>query len=128
MRIDFISRLALLVLAGFLLISTQVWAMGTVEWLFIVGGILMIALAAGAIAQDAGPQRTLDIVLAVLGIWSIVGAIVFTGTTLEWVAFATAAAAAVLATVGLTLHEMTTERVVHELRVITGDERAARVS
>jgi hypothetical protein len=101
MRIDFISRLALLVLAGFLLISTQVWAMGTVEWLFIVGGILMIALAAGAFGQDAGPQRTLDIVLAVLGIWSIVGAIVFTGTTLDWV--------------------------VHELRVITGDERAARV-
>jgi 4-amino-4-deoxy-L-arabinose transferase-like glycosyltransferase len=100
--------------------------MGTVEWLFIVGGIVMIALAAGALGQDAGQQRNLDVVLAVLGVWSIVQAIVFTGTTLEWVSFATAAAAALLATVGLTLHEMTTERVVHELRVITGDERAER--
>jgi hypothetical protein len=126
MRIDFISRLALLVIAGFLLIATQVWAMGTVEWLFIVGGIVMIALAAAALGQDAGQQRNLDVVLAVLGVWSIVQAIVFTGTTLEWVSFATAAAAALLATVGLTLHEMTTERVVHELRVITGDERADR--
>ena len=64
MRIDFISRLALLLLAGFLVIATQVWAMGTVEWLFIVGGILMIALAAGSLAQPAGPQRTLDAFLA----------------------------------------------------------------
>jgi hypothetical protein len=100
--------------------------MGTVEWLFIIGGVVMIALAAGALGQDAGPQRNLDAVLAVLGVWSIVQAIVFTGTTLEWVAFATGAAAALLATVGLTLHEMTTERVVHELSVITDDERAGR--
>jgi hypothetical protein len=102
------------------------WAMGTVEWLFIVGGILMIALAAGALGQDTGAQRNLDVVLAVLGIWSIVQAIVFTGTTLEWVAFATAAAAGLLATVGLTLHEMTTERVVHELSVVSADERLGR--
>jgi hypothetical protein len=126
MRIDFISRLALLLLAGFLLISTQVWAMGTVEWLFIVGGIAMIGLAAGALGQVTGPQRGLDVTLALLGVWSIVQAIVFDGTTLEWVSFATAAAAALLATIGLTLHEMTTERVVHELSVITGDERLGR--
>ena len=51
--------------------------------------------------------------------WSIVQAIVFTGSTLEWVSFATAAVAALLATVGLTIHELTTERVVHELSVVT---------
>jgi hypothetical protein len=126
MRIDFISRLALLLIAGFLLVSTQVWAMGTVEWLFIVGGIVMIALAAGALGQAAGPQRTLDAVLALLGVWSIVQAIVFTGSTLEWVSFATAAAGALLATVGLSVHEATTERVVHELSVTGSEERTGR--
>ena len=126
MRIDFISRLALLLVAGFLVVASQVWTGGTLEWLFIVGGIVMIALAAIALGQDAGQQRNLDVVLAVLGVWSIVQAIVFTGTTLEWVSFATAAAAALLATIGLTLHEMTTERVVHELRVTSGSERADR--
>lgn len=126
MRIDFISRLALLIIAGFLLISTQVWAMGTVEWLFIAGGIVMIALAAGALAQPAGPQRTIDMVVAILGVWSIVQAIVFSGSTLEWVAFATAAAGALLATAGLVLHEATTERVVHELSVIPAEERTHR--
>jgi hypothetical protein len=126
MRIDFISRLALLVIAGFLVVATQVWAMGTVEWLFIVGGIVMIALAAGALRRPTGPQRTLDMVLAVLGVWSIVQAIVFTGSTLEWVSFATALGAALLAIVGLAVHEAKTERVVHELSVITTRERASR--
>jgi hypothetical protein len=83
MRIDFISRLALLLLAGFLVIATQVWAMGTVEWLFIVGGILMIALSASSLARPAGPQRALDAAVALLGIWSIVEAIVFDGSTLQ---------------------------------------------
>lgn len=121
MRIDFISRLALLLIAGFLLIATQVWSMGTVEWLFIVGGIVMVALAAGALGQAPGPQRTLDAALGLLGVWTIVEAIVFEGSTLEWLSFATAAAAALLATVGLTIHEMTTERVVHELSVSGAD-------
>jgi hypothetical protein len=126
MRIDFISRLGLLLLAGFLIISTQVWAMGTVEWLFIVGGILMIALAAGSLAQPAGPQRTIDAIVAVLGVWSIVQAIVFDGSTLQWVSFATALAAAGLATLGLVIHEATTERVVHELSVVGAEERFER--
>jgi hypothetical protein len=126
MRIDFISRLALLLLAGFLLISTQVWAMGTVEWLFIVGGIVMIGLAFAGFGQARGLQRGLDVVLALVGIWSVVQAIVFDGTTLEWVSFATAAAAALIATIGLTIHEMTTERVVHELSVTRGEEPASR--
>jgi hypothetical protein len=126
MRIDFISRLALLLLAGFLLISTQVWAMGTVEWLFIVGGIVMIGLAIAAIGQVSGLQRTLDGILALVGVWSIVQAIVFDGSTLQWVSFATAAAGAALATLGLVIHEATTERVVHELSVVSKEERFGR--
>ena len=125
MRIDFISRLALLLVAGFLIVATQVWASGTIEWLFIVGGIVMIALAAGGLGMSPGPQRTLDALLGLLGVWSIVQAIVFEGSTLEWVSFATAAAAALLATVGLTIHELRTERVVHELSVVSHERDAA---
>ena len=119
MRIDFISRLALLLVAGFLIVATQVWAFGTIEWLFIVGGIVMIALAAGALGMAPGPQRTLDGLVGLLGVWSIVQAIVFEGSTLQWVSFTTAAVGALLATIGLTIHELTTERVVHELSVVS---------
>jgi hypothetical protein len=127
MRIEFISRLALLLVAGFLVVASHVWTGGTMEWLFIVGGIVMLALAAAGLASERATQRALDGVLALLGIWSIVEAIVFTGSTLEWVSFATAIAAAVIATIGLTLHEMTTERVVHELSVVP-NPRAERVA
>jgi hypothetical protein len=125
MRIDFISRLALLLVAGFLIVASQVWAGDTIEWLFIVGGIVMIALAAGALGMAPGPQRTLDGLLGLLGVWSIVQAIVFEGTTLEWVSFTTAAVAALLATIGLTVHELTTERVVHELSVVSRERDVA---
>ena len=125
MRIEFISRLALLLVAGFLVLASQVWTGGTLEWLFIVGGVVMIAVAAVGLASPRAPQRALDSLLALLGIWSIVEAIVFTGSTLEWVSFATGIAAALVATVGLTLHEMTTERVVHELSVVPRAERVA---
>jgi len=125
MRIDFISRLALLLVAGFLIVATQVWAFGTIEWLFIVGGIVMIALAAGALGMAPGPQRTLDGLVGLLGVWSIVQAIVFEGSTLQWVSFTTAVVAALLATVGLTIHELTTERVVHELSVVSRERDVA---
>jgi hypothetical protein len=124
MRIEFISRLALLLVAGFLTVASQVWTGGTLEWLFIVGGIVMIALAAAGFATAR--QQALDGLLALLGVWSIVEAIVFTGSTLEWVSFATALVAAGIATIGLAIHEMTTERVVHELSVVTADERFER--
>jgi hypothetical protein len=121
MRIEFISRLALLLVAGFLVVATQVWTGGTLEWLFIVGGVVMIAFAAMGLARPK--QTALDGLIALLGVWSIVQAVVFSGNTLEWVSFATAVAGALFATVGLIIHEMTTERVVHELSVVGAGDR-----
>ena len=63
-------------------------------------------------ARDAGVE-----LVAVLGVWSIVQAIVFEGSNLEWFSFATAAALAGLATIGLIIHENSAERIVHELTV-----------
>ena len=114
MRTEFISRLALLVVAAFLVVASQVWTGGTLEWLFIVGGVVMIALAAADFAGTDALQRGLGALLGLLGIWSIVQAIVFDGSTLEWVSFATAVAAGLLAIIGLAAHEASAERVVHE--------------
>jgi hypothetical protein len=117
MRLHFISRLALLVGAGFLVVASQVWSGDTLEWLFIGGGIVMVA-AAAIDAQALGrTQRVLDGVIALLGVWSIVQAIVFEGSELEWFSFATAVALAGLATIGLIIHENGAERIVHELSV-----------
>ena len=119
MRMHFISRLALLLIAGFLVVASQVWSAGTIEWLFIAGGIVMIFAAAIDAEAEGSAQRTLDAVIVVLGIFSIVQAIVFSGGTLEWFSFGTGAALAALVTLGLVIHENSTERIVHELSVTT---------
>ena len=120
MRTHFISRLALLLVAGFLVVASQVWTGGTLEWLFIAGGAVMILTAlADAVREHAG-QRALDGLIVLLGAWTVVEAIIFDGTDLKWWSFASAAALAALIVIGLIVHESNTERVVHELSVTTG--------
>jgi hypothetical protein len=126
MRINFLSRLALLVRAAFLVVATQVWTGATLEWLFVAGGIVMIVLAAVDSAAKHLAQRALDGGLALLGAWSIVQALVFSGDAMLWISFGTAIGAALAAIAGLVLHEQTTERVVHELAVTPARERAAQ--
>jgi hypothetical protein len=120
MRTHFISRLALLLVSAFLVLTSQVWASGTIEWIFIVGGGVMILLSAAGIYGRNAAQRSLDGLVALLGAWSVVEAIIFDGSTLEWVSLVTGLVGVLFAVVGLGLHEMTTERVVHELSVTNG--------
>jgi hypothetical protein len=128
MREHFISRLSLLLVSAYLVVATQVWP-ANLEWMFIVGGIVMIALAAYGATVQNGAQRALDGLVGLLGVWSIVEAIIFNGSALQWVSFVTALVGAGFAVIGLAIHEMTTERVVHELSVTSaaapGDRHAA---
>lgn len=128
MRMHFISRLALLLVASFLVVASQVWTGGTLEWLFIVAGIVMLALAATGLGSDNRVQQSLDGLVGLLGIWSIVEALIFNGSSLEWVSFATAIVGAGLGVIGLAVHETTTERVVHELSVTSTGRTGPRES
>jgi hypothetical protein len=38
MRVEFLSRLALLIVAAILFVATPVWSGGTREWLYIAAG------------------------------------------------------------------------------------------
>jgi peptidoglycan/LPS O-acetylase OafA/YrhL len=101
MRTHFISRLTLLLVAGFLVLATQVWSGRTLMWMFIAGGAVMILLAAIGIRREDRPQRMLDGLVFLLGAWAIVEAIIFNGSTLEWVSFGTAVAGVVIGTIGV---------------------------
>jgi hypothetical protein len=109
MRLNFISRLTLLIVAGYLVVATQVWP-EHLEWMFIVGGIVLIALAAIDASNPDPNQRSITALVVGLGIWSIVEAIVFDGSALKWVSFWTALATAVVAASGLVIHELTAEQ------------------
>ena len=122
MRTHFISRLALLLTAGFLVVASQVWTGDTLQWLFVAGGAVMILVAAADAVREHVGQRALDGLIALLGAWTIVQAFIFDGTDLKWWSFASGVALAALSTIGLIAHESNTERVVHELSV-TGRDR-----
>jgi hypothetical protein len=126
MRIHFISRLALLLAAGFLVVASQVWTGDTLQWLFAAGGAGMLAGAAADAISAHAAQRALDGAIVVLGAWTVFAAFAFEGTNLEWWSFGSACALAALATIGLVVHEMNTERVVHELSVPAAHEPATR--
>ena len=126
MRQIFVSRLTLLILSGYLVIATQVWP-DNLEWMFIVGGLVMLALAAAGVNRVDQTQRTIDGIVGVLGIWSVFEAIIFNGSTLQWVSFWTALASAMVATVGLVMHELTAEREADELSQ-TSAPRAPRTA
>jgi membrane associated rhomboid family serine protease len=101
MRTHFISRLTLLLVAGFLVLATQVWAGRTLMWMFIAGGAVMILLAAIGSMREDRPQQMLDGLVFLLGVWAIVEAIIFNGSTLKWVSFGTAVAGVVIGTIGV---------------------------
>jgi peptidoglycan/LPS O-acetylase OafA/YrhL len=122
MRTQFITRLALLIIAGFLVVASQVWTGDTLQWLFVAGGVVTILLALAETARRSRVQRAIDGLLVLVGAWTIVEAFAFEGNNLEWWSFASAVAVALLAAIGLGVHEMSTERVVHELSVSAGHQ------
>jgi hypothetical protein len=118
MSTRYFSNLLLALIGGFLVVATMAFAPVTAAW-------LTFAVAAGAtvislymIALEKGlVQRSLGGALAILGIWTIVASLVFAPSTVVWLGFASALAFVALAVIGLTVHELTSERVVHSLEV-----------
>ncbi|HET7514359.1 MAG TPA: hypothetical protein VFJ60_06130 [Gaiella sp.] len=78
------------------------------------------ALAAG---RDQ-TQRTLDAVAAVRAAWTIVETIVFSGPVMVWLTFGASAGMVALGVVGLTVHELSAERVVHSLEDVRTRDRS----
>ncbi len=117
MSIRYLYNIALGLAAAFLVVATQAFAAPTVAWLTfaIATGATMIAL--GMLTRRGLGQRILTGLGVTLGAWTIVASLVFVPTTVVWLGFASALAFAGLALAGLTLHELTTERVVHSLEI-----------
>jgi hypothetical protein len=118
MRIRYLSNLVLALIAGFLVVATQAFDLPAVKWLTfaIAIGATVISLGTAAIRVPLA-QRGLSGVATVIGIWTIVASMVFSLHTVMWLGFASAVALVGLAVVGLTIHELSTERVVHSIQV-----------
>jgi hypothetical protein len=114
----FITNIALALIGGFLVVVSQVWAPSIFMWLMLAGGIAAVALAGAALTPGRGQaQRSLDGALALLGAWTIIASLVFGGTLMTWLGFASGIAFVAIALIGRSLHELHTERVVHSFAV-----------
>lgn len=126
MSTRYLTNVALMLLGGVLLVTSQAFAVGTFSWVMLGVGIAALVITAPAIAiRSRGPaQRGLDYLFSLLGAWTIVASQVFAGTAVTWLGFASGAALVILALIGLSAHELSTERVVHsfELRASAPSE------
>jgi hypothetical protein len=80
-------------------------------------GLTVLAFVSAVVARATG-QKIGHTILGLVGLWSLVAALAFSGTVLTWLVFADAIALGVIALADLTAHEVSTESVVHRL-VIT---------
>ncbi len=123
MSTRYLSNAALGVAGGFLVVASQAFHQPQIEWLAFGIGIVAVVLSAGIALKGRGDlQRGLDVLTLATGAWTIVETLIFTGTTNTWLAFSSGVAFVALALIGLTAHELSTERVVHSFEIATSDE------
>jgi hypothetical protein len=103
---------------GFLAVSAMTFTAPIAGWLaFGVSTGVAVAGIAGILLAHRTSAKVGHGALAVVGLWSLIAALVFSGTALTWLVFAGALAVAGVALGDLTAHELSTERVVHSLEV-----------
>ncbi|GAA5168674.1 MULTISPECIES: hypothetical protein [Amycolatopsis] len=112
------------ILAGaFLAVTAVAFTAPVAGWIgFGVFTGLTVIGALGAILSHRLSARIGHGVLALVGLWSLIAALVFTTPALV---FADALAVVLVALVDLTAHELSTERVVHQLEVRTPEQAIA---
>ena len=103
---------------GFLVVSAMSFSAGVAGWLgFGVSTGIALLAAAGALFSRRPSARIGHGTVAVVALWSLIAALTFAGTALTWLVFADALGLVAVALADLTVHEVTTERVVHALDV-----------
>lgn len=103
---------------GFLAVAAVAFTAPTAGWVGfgVFTGLTVLGGLGAVLARQTG-ARIGHGVLGLVGLWALIAALVFSGPALTWLVFADALAVALVAIADLTVHEMTTERVVHQLEV-----------
>lgn len=122
MRIRYISYLSLGVAAAFLVVATYAFSLSTIAALSLGVGVAMLAVSLGVAIRYRTdlPSLAISGAIAAVSAWTIVASQVFAQSTVDDLTFASALAVGALAAIGLSAHELDTERVVHKLEVHEG--------
>jgi hypothetical protein len=112
MRIRYLSYLALGVAAAFLVVATAAFSNSTVAGLSIGIGIAMLVVSSGMAWRYRNdlPSLIVGACIAVISLWTVLAALIFSEATVDDLSFASALAVGALTVVGLTAHEFEVER------------------
>ena len=123
----FISWLAIGVAAAFLVVATASFSLTTITWLAFAVSIGTLVVSAGLSYGYRRHIPTLVTALAtvVVSAWTIVASLVYSPSTVQNLALASALAISGLAIVGITEHELSNELVILE-SARERDERESR--
>ncbi|HWG14366.1 MAG TPA: hypothetical protein VG268_13925, partial [Streptosporangiaceae bacterium] len=117
--------------AAFLAVAAMTWTIGVAHWVafaFAVSVAVLVLAGLSAIVVPTLARKVGHGVIGLAAVWSLIAALVFSGTALTWVVFADAILVGVLALADLTAHEATTENVVHQLEVLDGAAAEKRIA
>lgn len=123
MSYRYLSYLGTALVAGFIVVATQAFATGTVMWLAFAAGVLFILGGLAMAPRPGRAHRAIGAATGVLGALIVIEALLSAGSTMVWLSFAGALGVLALAIAGLSVHELSTERVVHSFEV-SPDRRA----
>jgi hypothetical protein len=128
MFIRFISWLAIGLAAAFLVVASASFSsLATIAWLaFGIGiGTLVVSVGIAYGYRDHIATLVTAMVTAVVSAWTIVASLIFSQPTVQSLALAGALALGGLAIVGLTVNELSSERIVHSLEVNSDQRESA---
>jgi hypothetical protein len=114
----FLLDMLFVVAGAFLTVVSLAWAASLAGWTAF--GVFTAVTVIAAVSAGLSVNRSRRLghgLIALVALWSLVAALVFSGTLLTWLVFADAIALGVLALADLAAHEATTERIVHSIEV-----------
>ena len=115
--IRYSSYLVMALVAGFTVVVTQAFAPSTAAWIAFGAGVFFIVAATVRLLEPGLVHRLVHAGIEILGILMVIETLLASGSTVVWLSFAGALAVLALSLIGLTVHELSTERVVHSLEV-----------
>jgi hypothetical protein len=115
--IRFGSYLITALVAGFIVVVTQAFSPSTAAWITFGAGVFFVVSASAQVIWSSLAHRLVHVSTEILGILIIIESLIASGSTVKWLSFAGALAVLAVELIGLTIHELSTERVVHSIEV-----------
>lgn len=111
------SYLVTALIAGFVVVATQAFSPSTAGWIAFGAGVFFVVSAVGEAFWTTLAHRMVLLATGTLGVLIVIESLLASGSSLQWLSFAGALGVLACSLIGLTLHELSTERVVHSLEV-----------